>query len=173
MRMELTDKQLGYFWRKVDVRGDDECWEWTGCKNKQGYGNFYINRKLLRPHRFSWIIHFGDIPQGEGYHGICVCHKCDNPGCVNPRHLWLGTNMDNQVDSIKKGRHGHGHGKNYKKPNLSGEKNHQHKLTETEVLEIRDIYSTGLYYQKTLALKYNVWQSTIWAIVNRKRWAHI
>jgi hypothetical protein len=86
------------FWNKV--LKTDTCWLWTGTKDSRGYGRFAeMDRKMVLPHRFSWEIHFGRIAQG-----LQVCHKCDNPSCVNPKHLFLGTNSDNIQDSLRKGR---------------------------------------------------------------------
>ena len=75
------------------------CWRWKGRLNHWGYGMLTIHKKNERAHRISWLIYKGEIPKG-----LLVCHSCDNPICSNPEHLWLGTNYDNQQDSIKKGR---------------------------------------------------------------------
>ena len=91
-----------YFWHFVDMSGD--CWMWTGCRNYQGYGYFRFEGKMRRAHRIAWILTNGPIPHGEGFHGICVLHRCDNRLCVKPDHLFLGTNHDNVIDMWKKGR---------------------------------------------------------------------
>lgn len=95
------------FWAKVLIVPFADCWEWIGAKNDTGYGKISVgsrdNRKEHRAHRFSWEIKFGPIPTGQ-----VVCHKCDNPGCVRPEHLFLGTKKDNSRDMIKKKR-GRGH----------------------------------------------------------------
>lgn len=101
------------FSSRYEVDEKTGCWNWTGHKNVKGYGVIagVINGKRYVPkgrqmlaHRASWIIHKGDIPKGDSYHGKIVMHKCDNPSCVNPEHLSLGTQSDNVLDMVKKGR---------------------------------------------------------------------
>ena len=87
------------FWDKVDKTG--ECWIWTASKNKKGYGRFGFGSRAQLAHRVSWLLSNGEIPDG-----MLACHTCDNPPCVNPSHLWLGTQKDNVVDMSSKGRHG-------------------------------------------------------------------
>ena len=86
------------FWNKVKRAALEDCWEWQGCRNPKGYGQIKTTVGSLA-HRFSFFLHYGELPYG--YH---VCHRCDNPRCVNPNHLFLGTDMANQHDSIAKGR---------------------------------------------------------------------
>ncbi len=96
-RTRKTTEQL--FWEKVSVAGDNECWEWLGYKNQYGYGNFRAKGVLKLPHRYSYELVHGEIPAG-----MVILHSCDNPGCVNPAHLHLGTQRDNIIDTVKKGR---------------------------------------------------------------------
>lgn len=97
------------FWGKVDRRGLDECWKWLGAKAPHGYGQIGTkSSKHMLAHRFSYELHYGPIPDNDTYHGTCVLHKCDNPSCVNPAHLFLGTQSDNVADMIAKGRDNYG-----------------------------------------------------------------
>jgi hypothetical protein len=86
------------FEKKV-IKSDGGCWEWIGAKKPTGYGNFYLYGKYHNAHRASYMLHIGDIPDG-----LLVLHKCDNPKCVSPHHLFLGTPKDNMDDMQKKGR---------------------------------------------------------------------
>ena len=146
------------FWEKVDKSNNEGCWIWLAYKNNKGYGEIGIKHKLYLSHRISWIIHFGSIPKG-----MCVCHKCDNPGCVNPHHLFLGTQKDNMQDMSKKNR---------ANP-ICGVKHCNAKLSEKQVLEIRKKYSGELGEQMMLSKEYGVSTETISRIVNNKMWKHL
>ena len=87
------------FWDKVAIAGPDDCWEWQASFHTTGYGQIKYNRKKWKAHRISWILTNGEIPNT-----LCVLHKCDNPKCVNPNHLFLGTLKENTQDMLKKNR---------------------------------------------------------------------
>lgn len=143
------------------VKKTNNCWEWIGTKSR-GYGCVISTgkrkgRKILRAHRVSWEIHYGPIKDG-----IIVCHRCDNPSCVNPKHLWLGTPVENNRDRDSKGRQ--------KTPR--GENHPMTKLTDSDVLRIRALHGRGIE-QKKISKMFNVYPSTVSQIVHRIYWTHI
>lgn len=147
------------FWSKVKKGESNECWEWQGTRENFGYGFLYkTGRKgWHKSHRLSWELHFGEIPQGAS-----VCHTCDNPPCVNPKHLWLGTNAENNFDRIAKGR----------TANHVGEKNPRAKLKKEDIMKIKELRKTGLSQQK-IAGMFSVSQYAISAILLGKTWKHL
>lgn len=147
------------FWEKVDKRGPDDCWLWTAAIHKAGYGVISKGNRLgyELAHRVSWQIHFGEIPDD-----LQVLHKCDNRRCVNPHHLFLGTNADNVADKMAKGRYSCG----------KGESHYGAKLTEAQVLEIRDLFAQGIA-RAEIGQRFGITQSHVSGIVLRKSWKHI
>jgi len=143
------------FWEKVQKT--DGCWVWTGGgKTNDGYGQLHRNGTTVRAPRLSWRIHFGQIP--EGHH---VLHRCDNPACVRPDHLFTGTDADNMADSRLKGRHAHGETHGFA------------KLTDLLVIQIRREYACGSLGQSDLAEKYGVSRGAIQNVVEGTTWRHL
>jgi len=163
------------------------CWIWHGCRIK-GYGSMKVDGKNVPAHRQSWILKNGKIPDG-----FLICHHCDNPPCVNPRHLFIGDNFSNMRDMSEKGRAMSGD-RSYAKrfperlkrginhpfvidPSLAarGEDAGQAKLTEIQVREIRKVYRFGKwgFGAHVLAKRYGVTKGTILAVLKFKTWKHI
>ncbi len=147
-----------YFFKQISTEDHiDNCWIWVGHRNKQGYGRLRVKRKDWVSHRYSWTIYNGDILSG-----LCILHRCDNPPCCNPDHLFIGTHQDNSKDMVIKKRN----------RDDKGSKHPMHKLNENQVLHIRDSIKNG-EKQSKLAIKYNVGPMTISNIKYRKSWKHI
>lgn len=145
------------FWSRVDLAvGENECWNWTGYLNKSGRGCISWEGRKIHASRMAYILTHGGIPDN-----LFVCHKCDNPRCVNPKHLFLGTPRDNVMDMIQKGRM------------CLGEQKPEHKLTASDVRQIRIDIASGLKTQDQLAEEYGVAQSTISKAVLRKTWKDV
>lgn len=150
---------LPRFWKKVAVRGRDDCWEWQGVRFSNGYGCIVIkNHQRAMTHRVAYELAYGPIP--EGMH---ILHSCDNPPCCNPAHLRTGTAQENYQDARLRGR------TNPPRGTRSGKA----KLTEANVKEIRDIYSLGGIAMREIARQYGVSYSTIHGIICRSHWKHI
>ncbi len=134
------------------------CLLWTGAVDHSGHGvaSYGENGRkyTTSAHRMAYTAHRGPIPEG-----MCVCHKCDVPSCVNPDHLWIGTNDENMADMVRKGR----------SPRTLGEAHPLAKLTDDAVRDIRSMTSTGV----ALARKYNVSTASVSFIRSRKTWTHV
>jgi hypothetical protein len=136
------------FWSKVDKSG--ECWLWTANRDRKGYGRFHIIKGIPEvASRVAWKITHGEIPADK-----IVCHSCDNPACVRPDHLFLGTYRDNSNDMMAKGRR-------------------HYRLTPEQVGEIRSRYIRGITTMEALGAEYGVSSRTVCNIVNRKQWKHV
>ena len=144
----------------------DGCWHWTGAKTNQGYGSMRVGHKSVGAHRISYELFKGLI--GD----LHVCHTCDNRICVNPDHLFLGTNADNVADRTSKGR-------GYRNLHLTspltfkkGSTNHYAKLTETDIPKIRKMRKNGMT-AKAIATKFSVSESTIGNVIYGNSWTHV
>lgn len=146
------------FWEKVDKNGSGGCWLWIGALDGSGYGSIAVNRIATKAHRYSWELHFGEIPAG-----LLVCHKCDVRNCVRPDHLFLGTPDDNMKDKKAKGRETH----------FYGEQNHSSKLTEEQAREILAIVKASGETQTEIAKKFGVSRGMVGLIASAKNWVHI
>lgn len=145
------------FWDKVEI--SEGCWLWIGAKNSDGYGQISFEGKTEKAHRISWVLHFGTIPDG-----LQVLHNCDNPPCVRPDHLFLGTQGDNVRDCSEKGR--------IKTGDRRGEKNARSKFTASQVEFIRTVAAEG-FTRSCIAKYFGVCRQSIDDIVNRENWAHV
>ncbi len=134
------------FWPKVEKRANGECWPWLGHLSSRGYGQIRTGLSGDRretAHRASWRLAHGQVPSD-----LFVCHRCDNPPCVNPAHLFLGTTQENTADRHTKGR------------SLRGAEHGSAKLTDAQVAEIRELWLWGSQ-GKALAIRFGVSQSLI------------
>lgn len=171
------------FWAKVDKSGD--CWLWTGLRSKQGYGKFYLEGRTLGAHRVALALSMGlAVPVDD----LWTLHHCDNPPCVNPAHLYLGTPSDNVRDMVVRRRQPRGNDHwTHREPQrltrgddhwtrrdggLAGERNGRAKLTAQDVADIRAAYAAeGGPSQSELGRRYGVTQVQISSIIRRKAWA--
>lgn len=148
------NKPAASFCSLVNKADRDECWEWNGFKTQRGYGTYVVSGKPIAAHRMAYQHHHGVDP-GEWL----VCHACDNPGCVNPHHLFLGTDADNMADRDAKGRQ------------ARGERQHSAKLTDCAVRKIRNEYPQTPVSE--FASEYDVAKQTIFAVLKRRTWKHV
>lgn len=182
----LDRKEKTFFWSRVETGNISQCWPWKGRKIK-GYGYLTLDGKGFYAHRVSWLLFFGEDPGNK-----CVLHKCDNPPCVNPNHLFAGTHKDNMRDMFKKGRRNSASGdrsgarthpekilrgeewhKANGHQNRKGEGNPCSKLSESDVLNIRYLADKEQLSQLELGRLFNISPSAIARIVKRKGWTHI
>lgn len=165
---QYTPKDIDRFWSKVDKT--DDCWLWTAYRFPNGYGKFFAARGQHYAHRFAYEITHGAIPPGMN-----ICHHCDNRACVNPFHLFAGTQAENLADMARKGRSTSGDrnpSRLYPERRAKGEGHGMAKLTADDVREIRRRTESGEQAPK-LSLAFGVAISQIRRIVRRERWRHV
>lgn len=160
--MNLTQEEINLFWSRVNKT--DSCWLWTAGKFKFGHGNFWVSSAKLGQyaHRIAFFLTKGYLPEPP----LCILHNCpggDNPACVNPAHLWVGTKKENNQDKMRKGR--------CNAP--IGERQGRAILTEVQVKEIIQKYEARELNQVELASAYGVTQSAISLIVRKRNWAYL
>jgi hypothetical protein len=158
-----TQDDIDRFWSRVDRSGGpDACWEWQGAQRPTGYGNLWIRGTYQSAHRVAYLIHSSKQPGN-----LCVCHHCDNPCCVNPRHLFLGTHADNCADMVQKGRSTRRRPRPYaSKPGIQ---NPRAKLTEDQVRAIRAATGT----QESIAARFGISRRSVGFIRRREHWKHL
>lgn len=150
---QISDDVKARFWARVERCGSEECWSWTGGLSGRGYGEIWVDGKKVIASRLSWMIGNGrTIPAG-----LFVCHTCDNPKCVNPAHLFVGTQSENINDAARKGRL------------VVPVKSH---LTESDVREMRQLRAAGAT-QRDLCSRFKLHRSSFYRIVTGQRWKHV
>jgi len=143
------------FFKKVLIAPFHECWEWLAYKSWDGYGYFNSGKRNELAHRFSYRMFIGEIPIS-----LCVLHKCDNPSCVNPEHLFIGTNDDNVKDKVQKTRQ------------ACGERMNRGSATAEDVAEIRRMHASGIR-QSCICRLFKISSGSVSKIINGKSWKHI
>ncbi len=170
------EERESHFWSKVDKKAPEDCWNWTAYRNQCGYGVIGVGGKTTAlAHRVAHAFHQNQISSNPA---DCVLHKCDNPACCNPNHLFVGTQRQNAFDRESKGRGNHNgpnrfwHKKHPEKVRR-GENIGSAKLNNESVVKIRSMYSTGQWRQIDLAKLFGVNQTIISDVVIRRTWRHI
>lgn len=154
----MNEKVVSRFWKKI--KKSDGCWTWTRDRHAGNrYGRIWTGERRVPAHRFSWELHYGQIPRG-----MEVCHRCDFTFCVRPDHLFLGTHAENMGDCAAKKRIVSGH--------VRGSRHGNAKLTESDVIDIRTCASFGAS-RAALRAAFGVGHSVISEILTRKAWTHV
>lgn len=159
-----SDEEIeGRFWNKINKGSDDECWLWTGATTKKGYGQLRVKGRIILSHRIAWELFYSFIPDG-----LKVLHTCDNPPCVNPSHLFLGTQLDNMQDMVAKGRSRFGRGNGRTGPRGQNSKHTGRKLEEHQIFEIIEACKIKSY--RKVAIDFGISHNTVSDIMLGNLW---
>lgn len=153
-------KDVEAFLQHVEISRESSCWNWTRAKNEWGYGHFTRDKKRMLAHRWVFAAMYGPIADG-----VIICHRCDNPACVNPAHLYEGTPKSNMEDMMARGR-----GKHWRR---CGEQHPRSRLSASQVMEIADESRWGAMSQREVGEIYGVTQAAVSDIRTRRRWGHL
>lgn len=164
---EYFERACSRFWSRVDIHGSNECWPWLLPPHDPfGYGGFWFEGRTHASHRMAWLLTHGRIPKG-----LCVLHRCDNPPCCNPAHLFLGTKSDNALDRHRKGRTSTGHVIPVEHRRI-GELNPNTHLNEDDVKRLRQAAGNGVP-TVLLAEQFQVHRATVRRIVRGSSWRYL
>lgn len=155
--VNLTQTQIARFWSKTELK-ESGCIEWTRAKRSHGYGAVRLERKSHGAHRVAFFLKNGSFPAKSE-----ICHRCDNPPCCNPDHLFIGTHLENMRDMFSKNR----------RTSAKGEKHAAAKLTEHQVVELRARYANNEGSMEALGRDYGITRQSAYLIISRKSWPHI
>lgn len=156
---DIEWQDIKRFLKRVLILGGDDCWEWQGGRNNDGYGQFAIKGKYVSAHRLALSLHLGrPLASGQG-----ALHTCDNPRCCNPSHLFEGTQSDNMKDRSAKGR----------AKGAKGSRNSKSKLVESDVILIRQILARDSMSISQVCKRFKVTRETIIRVRDKKSWTHI
>ena len=167
MQIKVTPLVEKMFFAQIEIDPKTQCWIWMGSRSYHGYGLFTVwdHVKNVKAHRFSWVLHQGNIPEG-----LWVRHQCDVRACVNPAHLQLGTAADNTADMMRRRRHqSQGDPVAYRRSREGSVA----KLTAEEVMQARSLYATGNYSAQDLADQFGVAGSTMGHALRGGNWGHL
>jgi hypothetical protein len=160
------------FWGKVDrSAGPDSCWPWLGARNAQGYGRVSVNRRNRQAHRVAFELAGGTLDRGQ-----VACHRCDNPPCCNPTHVFAGTHGDNSADMVAKGRSTAGDrnpSRLYPERQVRGEQQHSAKLSDESVLALRQRWAMGGLTKRGLAREIGLSETALRRLLGGRTWAHV
>ena len=176
--VNIPESKVAKFWSRVDVLGVEDCWNWKFGKNKAGYGQFCMMNRDFISSRVAYCIANGGIPKNT-----IICHKCDNPACCNPNHLYAGTFEDNYKDSVNRERLKYSRVEK-KKSALSaafperygivkGSTNGRSRLTESDVIELRRLRKEGILTLREIAKRFDVSRSCVCHVLAGRCWTHL